>query len=134
MLACPERMLDQFTNRLLPQRYRSRKRRAGRSRDPSRVARRLGIEPLEARVLLSAVRNSFAHFMGSLTAATDVDSIRVQIDPADFTMPRQRVTMGFLARASDGSPLDLGEIDVVPQGQAAASLVQQHTNTADDSA
>ena len=62
-----------------------------------------GPELLETRELLTGGSNTFAVIPGTVTTTNGTTAIQFTIDPANFTLPRQAITLGINVVAASGS-------------------------------
>ena len=81
-----------------------------------------GPEQLETRELLTGGTNIFAEIPGTVSTTNGTTAITFTIDPADFTLPRQAVTLGIDVAPASGSTIkplissvDDPHGDIVPQ-------------------
>src|SRR5262245_43144911 len=92
------------------------RRRTHKSRLDRKTAGRrrvhLGMEPLEARQLLSGGPPNFAHLQGQLTATGKGIPATWTIDATDFTMSSRRVALSLLVEGEGGVGMDVSSLRV----------------------
>jgi hypothetical protein len=90
----------------------------------------VGIETLEHRLVPDAASAAFAHFADQTVAAGEPAAVAIHVRDGDFTMPRGRVVLGFVTRATNDAQLDPGSAAVVSLGGASRRAILRKPDVA----